>query len=124
MAIIGEIEHVTTYRYAKPAGFGTHRAMFLPWRGASARLLGWSAKTNIPSRVHWVSDSRSNAVAVMDFNGPSDELTFRFKVRGIYFGVKGVEAFPLEIRAEEVPVQYTPDAVSYTHLTLPTNREV
>ena len=109
MAIIGEIEHVTTYRYAKPVSFGTHRAMFLPWRGASARLLGWSAKTNIPSRVHWVHDSRSNAVAVMEFNGPSDELTFRFKVRGIYFGVKGVEAFPLEVRAEEVPVQYTPD---------------
>nr|WP_247401263.1 transglutaminase N-terminal domain-containing protein [Bradyrhizobium sp. 76] len=28
MAIIGEITHSTTYRYAKPVTFGTHRAMF------------------------------------------------------------------------------------------------
>jgi transglutaminase-like putative cysteine protease len=109
MAIIGEITHTTTYRYAKPVTFGTHRAMFLPRRGASARLLGWSAKTSVPSKVHWVTDSRSNAVTVMDFSEPGRELTFTFKVRGIYFGVKGVEAFPLEPRAEEVPVQYTPD---------------
>ena len=33
MAIIGEITHTTTYRYAKPVRFGTHRAMFLPRRG-------------------------------------------------------------------------------------------
>jgi len=32
MAIIGEITHTTTYTYAKPVTFGTHRAMFL--RGA------------------------------------------------------------------------------------------
>ena len=45
----------------------------------------------------------------MDFSEPASELTFSFKVLGIYFGIKGVEAFPLESRAEEVPVQYTPD---------------
>jgi transglutaminase-like putative cysteine protease len=38
MAVLGEIEHTTTYRYAKPVTFGTHRAMFMPRRGASARL--------------------------------------------------------------------------------------
>jgi transglutaminase-like putative cysteine protease len=45
----------------------------------------------------------------MKFSEPASELTFTFKVLGIYFGVKGVEAFPLENRAEEVPVQYTTD---------------
>jgi transglutaminase-like putative cysteine protease len=109
MAVLGEIRHTTSYKYAKPVTFGTHRAMFLPRRGASARLLNWSARTNPPSKVHWISDSRSNSVTVMDFSEPSSELTFEFKVLGIYFGIKGVEAFPLESRAEEVPVQYTPD---------------
>jgi transglutaminase-like putative cysteine protease len=71
--------------------------------------LSWSATTNSPSRVHWVSDTCSNTVTVMEFDSPSNELTFRFQVRGIYFGVKGVEAFPLERRADEVPIQYTPD---------------
>jgi transglutaminase-like putative cysteine protease len=45
----------------------------------------------------------------MQFNEPASELTFDFKVLGLYFGIKGLEAFPLESRAEEVPVQYTPD---------------
>ena len=109
MAVLGEIRHTTTYKYAKPVTFGTHRAMFLPRRGASARLLNWSVRTNPRSKVKWISDSRSNTVTVIDFSEPASELTFEFKVLGIYFGVKGVEAFPLESRAEEVPVQYTPD---------------
>jgi len=42
MAMIGEITHTTTYKYAKPVTFGTHRAMFLPRRGA-ARQRAFSA---------------------------------------------------------------------------------
>ena len=109
MAIIGEITHATTYTYTKRVTFGTHRAMFLPRRGASARLLRWSAKTSLASKMHWISDAQSNAVAVMDFGKGGSELTFSFQVRGIYFGVKGIESFPLESRAEIVPVQYSPD---------------
>src|SRR3954467_11249011 len=109
MAIIGEITHSTTYRYAKPVTFGTHRAMVLAGRGFLARLLIWAARASVPARVHWTTDSRSNAVTVMEFSEPGSELTFTFTVRGIYFGIKGVEAFPLEPRAEEIPVQYTPD---------------
>lgn len=109
MAVLGKITHVTTYRYAKPVTFGTHRAMFLPRRGACARLLGWSAKTSIPAKIHWISDSRSNSVTVMEFDEPGSELTFTFEVSGVYYGINGVEAFPLDPRAEEIPVQYTPD---------------
>ena len=109
MAIIGEITHTTIYKYAKPVTFGTHRAMFLPRRGATARLLSWSARTSPPSKIHWISDPRSNTVTVMEFSEAGRELTFTFRVEGVYFGVKGLEAFPLESRADEVPVQYTPD---------------
>jgi transglutaminase-like putative cysteine protease len=83
--------------------------MFLPRRGASARLLSWSVETSVPSTIRWVTDSRTNAITVMDFSEPARELKIAFQVRGVYFGVKGVEAFPLESRADEVPVQYTPD---------------
>jgi transglutaminase-like putative cysteine protease len=109
MAILGEITHTTTYRYAKPVTFGTHRAMFLPRRGATARLLGWSAKSSPPSKIHWISDARSNTVTVMNFSEPASESKFTFRVRGIYFGIKGLDSFPLESGADEVPVQYTPD---------------
>jgi len=109
MAMVGEIVHSTTYKYAKPVTFGTHRAMFLPRRGASARLLSWSARTTPASKIHWITDASSNTVTVMEFGEGGSELTFSFRVRGVYFGVKGLESFPLEARADEVPVQYTPD---------------
>ncbi|WP_249119295.1 transglutaminase N-terminal domain-containing protein [Bradyrhizobium sp. AUGA SZCCT0158] len=50
MAVLGKISHTTTYRYAKPVIFGTHRAMFLPRRGASARLVSWSATSSVPAK--------------------------------------------------------------------------
>ncbi|QPF88949.1 transglutaminase family protein [Bradyrhizobium commune] len=109
MAMLGEITHVTTYRYARPVSFGTHRAMFLPRRGACARLLDWSAKTDPASKIHWVTDARSNVVTVMEFGEPSSALTFTFQVRGVFFGIKGIESFPLDARADQVPVQYSPD---------------
>ena len=99
MAILGEIRHTTTYKYAKPVTFGTHRAMFLPRRGASARLLNWSARTNPPSKIQWISDPRSNTVTVMDFSEPASELTFDFKVLGTYFGIKGIESETCQHRA-------------------------
>ena len=109
MAILFEIKHVTGYKYANPVTFGTHRAMFLPRPAARGRLLSWSARTSLASRIRWVSDSLSNNVTVMEFSEPGKELTFTFQFRGIHFGGKDVEEFPLEKRAERVPVQHTPD---------------
>ena len=109
MAVLFEIEHTTTYKYANPVTFGTHRAMFLPRPAARGRLLSWSAKTSLPCRIRWVSDALANNITMMEFSEAGKELTFTFQFRGIHFGAKGVEEFPLEPRAEEVPVQYTPD---------------
>ena len=109
MAILFEIEHVTSYKYANTVTFDTHRAMFLPRPAAQGRLLDWSAKTTLDSKIRWVSDTLSNNVTVINFSEPGKELTFTFQFRGMHFGAKGVEAFPLEPRAERVPVQYTPD---------------
>jgi len=109
MPILFEIEHVTTYRYRNPVTFGTHRAMFLPHPAASGRLLNWSVKTSLPSTIRWISDTLSNNVTVMEFKDPGKELTFTFQFRGVHFGAKTIEEYPLEPRAEEVPVQYTPD---------------
>ena len=98
-----------TYKYANPVTFGAHRAMFLPRLAARGRLLNWSAKANLASKIRWVSDALSNNVTILEFSEPAKELTFTFEFRGIHFGAKDVEEFPLEIRAEQVPVQYTPD---------------
>ena len=46
-----EIDHITTYKYANPVTFGTHRAMFLPRPSVIGRLLSWSVKTSVPSKI-------------------------------------------------------------------------
>ena len=109
MAILFEISHTTTYNYANPVRFGMHRAMFLPRPASRGRLLNWSAKTNLPSRIRWVSDGLSNNVTEIELDEPGSELIFAFQFKGIHFGGKKVEQFALEPRAKTVPVQYTPD---------------
>ena len=116
MAIHFGMAHTTTYKYASPVTFGTHRAMFLPRRGARGRLLNWSAKTNLPSKIRWVSDALSNNITIIEFNEGGTELTFAFQFQVFHFGAKDVDTFPLEPRAETVPVQYTPD--EWTDLAL------
>lgn len=109
MAILYEVEHVTTYRYGSRVSFGPHRAMFLPRSGPYGRILSHSATTNLRSRVRWIIDALSNVVTLIDIDEPGAELTFTFKLRGIHYGVAEAEAFPVDQRAEAVPVQYTPD---------------
>ncbi|MDX2230418.1 MAG: transglutaminase family protein [Leptolyngbyaceae cyanobacterium bins.349] len=109
MAIVYELVHTTTYRYANPVTLGEHRAMFLPRGSYAGRILNYSVETNVPSSIHWISDTLSNNVAILQFSEPTTNLIVTCQVRGEHFGVKGIEAFPLEPRAELVPVQYTPD---------------
>ena len=109
MAVHFEIRHTTTYKYANPVTFGPHRAMFLPRVAIRGRLLSWSARTKPPSRIRWVSDPLANNITVMEFSEPSAELAFMFQFRGVHYGARAVDEFPLEPRAEDVPVQHTPD---------------
>ena len=117
--IILEVEHITTYSYAKPVTFGEHRAVFLPRGSYEGRILSYSLDTNIPSEIHWISDTLSNNVAYMKFSEPSAELRVTCKFRAIHYGLKGIADFPLESRAELIPVQYTPeewiDLMVYLH---------
>jgi transglutaminase-like putative cysteine protease len=109
MSIIYDLEHTTTYRYAKPVTFGQHRAIFLPRGSYGGRLLSYALETNLPSQVRWMMDTLSNNVALIDFSEPGQELTVTYRVRGEHFGYRALTEFPLNPRAEDLPVQYTPD---------------
>lgn len=109
MAVILEVEHVTTYRYSNPVTFGEHRAMFLPRAGYAGRIFSYDVKTNIPSRVRWMSDSLSNNVAIITLDGASSELVISCRFSGIHYGVEGTREFELDPRAVSMPVQYSPD---------------
>lgn len=117
MPVVLEVEHITTYTYANPVTFGEHRAMFLPRGSHGERILSYAVKTDIPSRIRWISDTLSNNVAVIAFSEPAAAVTFNCNFRQVHFGLKGVESFPLDRRAEQIPVQYTPsewtDLVAY-----------
>ncbi|MGI0483797.1 transglutaminase family protein [Pantanalinema rosaneae CENA516] len=109
MSVIYELEHTTTYRYRNPVTFGEHRAIFLPSVGFVGRLLTYSLETNIPSKVRWMMDTLSNNVALIEFSQPASELMVTYRLQGEHFGIPAIAEFPLDSRAKEVPVQYTPD---------------
>jgi transglutaminase-like putative cysteine protease len=109
MSVIYDLEHITTYRYAKPVTFGQHRAIFLPRGSYGGRLLSYSLETNLASEVRWMMDTLSNNVALIDFNEPGQELVVTYRVRGQHYGLPTITEFPLDPRADELPVQYTPD---------------
>lgn len=109
MSVIYDLEHITTYRYHQPVTFGEHRAIFLPSAGHGERILSYSVEANVPSRTRWIMDTLSNNVAVIEFNEPAKELIVNCKLRGEHFGISPISEFPLDVRAREVPVQYTPE---------------
>lgn len=109
MSVIYDLEHVTTYSYRNPVTLGEHRAIFLPSPGYTGRILSYSVETNVPSKVRWMMDTLSNNVAVLEFNEPTKELIVTCRLRLEHSGIKAIAEFPLDNRAKEVPVQYTPD---------------
>jgi Bacterial transglutaminase-like N-terminal region len=42
MAVFYRMKYTTIYKYANHVTFGTHCAVFVPQRGARARLLSWA----------------------------------------------------------------------------------
>jgi hypothetical protein len=71
--------------------------------------LSYSLETSLPAKVRWMMDTLSNNVAVIEFSEPAPELQMTYRVRGEHFGIPAIADFPLDGRAEEVPVQYTPN---------------
>jgi transglutaminase-like putative cysteine protease len=109
VTVIYDLEHITTYSYRNFVTFGEHRAIFLPSLGFIGRILSHSVATNIPSKVRWMMDTLSNNVALLEFSESAKELIVTYRFRGEHFGMRAIADFPLDPRAAEVPVQYTPD---------------
>ncbi len=109
MTVIYDLEHITTYSYRNPVTFGEHRAIFLPSAGYGEQILSYSAQTNVPSQIRWMMDTLSNNVAAIEFSEPAKELIVTCRIRAEHFGIKAITEFPLDERAIDIPVQYTPD---------------
>jgi transglutaminase-like putative cysteine protease len=71
------VHHVTTYRYARPVGFGEHRLMFRPRDSHEQHLLSANlAVSPEPADIRWIHDVFGNSIAIVTFTRKADELRF------------------------------------------------
>ena len=104
-----EIEHVTTYRYAKPVGIGDHRLMFRPRDSHDQRLLDTRlAITPEPASIRWLHDVFGNSVAIAHFEAEARELRFESGIRIELYPRPTLE-FPIEDYARLHPFAYSTD---------------
>jgi transglutaminase-like putative cysteine protease len=106
MSVILEVEHVTTYRYAKPVEFGLHRVAFHPRAAHDIRVLSADLTVSPHSRQHWIHDVFSNSIAVVEPVVPADTLTFTARFVIEHLGVENQE-IPVDKEAENYPFEYS-----------------
>lgn len=104
-----EVQHTTTYRYAKPVRFSQHRVMFRPRSGHDIQVLGASLECNVRSKIDWVQDTQSNWVTLVTPGSASSELTIDCRFRISHRGVRGINDLPLARSAQRWPFDYTAD---------------
>ena len=69
------VQHVTTYRYRRPVGFGEHRMMFRPRDTADQRIVSWDVEISpSPLSLRSVADPFGNIVTLARFGQRSREL--------------------------------------------------
>ena len=108
MTVTLEVEHVTTYRYARPVAFGEHRVAFHPRTAHDIRVLDANLSVSPHSRQRWIHDVFSNSLAIVQPLVPSDTLTFSARFSIEHDGVQN-EELPIDAEAKFYPFAYTPD---------------
>ncbi len=69
------VQHVTTYRYRRPVGFGEHRMMFRPRDSVDQRIIAWSVDISpAPATLRSIPDAFGNIVTLARFDKRSREL--------------------------------------------------
>ena len=109
------IVHATTYRYARPVRFTTHRVMLRPRDSHDLRVLGTTWRiAPAATATRWAHDVFSNSVCYLDWDGvESDTLGIVSTLDLDHFpsGVAtpretlepGAETYPFGYSAEEFP---------------------
>ena len=101
-----EVEHITTYRYAKPVEFDAHRVLFHPRAAHDLRVTSASLSVTPDSKQRWIHDVFSNSVAVVDPIPPSDTLQFTARFSIEHEGIKNHE-LPIDPAAKLYPFAYS-----------------
>lgn len=106
-----EIQHVTTYRYARPVTIGPHRLMFRPRDSHDLRLLNATLTISPPAAsIRWLHDVFGNSIAIADFDCQASELRFQSDIVLEHFGLDRPE-FAIEEHARTYPFSYSADEI-------------
>jgi transglutaminase-like putative cysteine protease len=97
------IEHVTTYRYARPVTFHRHRLVLRPREGHDLRVETLHLQLTPAAHVDWVRDVFGNSVALVDWLEPADALTI---VNDVV--LERASPFPIRDRHEPWHVPFPP----------------
>ena len=104
------VKHVTTYRYSQPVGFGPHRLMFRPRDSHDLRLVSSALKISPTAQVRWLHDVFGNSIAIAEFEGRADTLSFESDIAVEVYGLEGPD-FPIEGYARTYPFGYPSEEI-------------
>ena len=104
------VKHLTTYRYDRPVRFGPHRLMFRPRDSHDLRLVTSALSISPAAKVRWLHDVFGNSIAIAEFDGPSDALSFESDIAVEVYGLEGPD-FPLEGYARTYPFGYPSEEI-------------
>jgi transglutaminase-like putative cysteine protease len=69
------VQHVTTYQYRRPVGFGEHRMMFRPRDSFDQRVISWNVDISpTPIALRSIPDAFGNIVTLAQFGQRAREL--------------------------------------------------
>ncbi|WP_423068285.1 transglutaminase family protein [Devosia sp. CN2-171] len=110
------VRHVTTYRYARPVGFGEHRIMFRPRDSHAQRLLTAEIIISPIAEVRWMHDVFGNDITLASITGDADTLRFESSI-ALDHTPEMVPRFRTEQHAKLWPFEYDaetlPDLAAY-----------
>jgi transglutaminase-like putative cysteine protease len=105
------VQHVTSYRYARPVAFGDHRLMFRPRDSHDLRLLDTRLVIDpAPAGVRWLHDVFGNSIAIASFDVMASSMRFESDIVLEHFGASSPD-FPLEAYARTYPFSYSAEEV-------------
>jgi transglutaminase-like putative cysteine protease len=100
------VRHLTTYRYARPVGFGPHRLMLRPRDSHDLRLVRTELTLSPPAKMRWLHDVFGNSVAIADFTGEGNELVIESVLHLERYALER-PVFELEEDARTYPFVYS-----------------
>jgi len=100
------VEHITTYRYARPVMFEPHELMCRPQDSHDLRLLHTALNVSPPAQIRWYHDVFNNSIAIFTFSEPAQELRFESRIDLELYVWDEEESFPIADFAQSLPFTY------------------